>query len=605
MYKYFIILTSIYKKKVFMKKNLFEVSQEEKNRILEMHIGATLNMYLGDKNIKDKPIIKEGDEKWRTTYSCVPKFPGAKKFTLKDGSTAYQIAAATYYSNGRKDIGVMQNYSCNDMMFKYPKNQKDGDAFRAWLIKNYGAKDIKRQFDVDSSGPYNSPSLAGAWIVYGDVYSNKKGRENPDKYIPNVTTDPKCGNKPNMEYSESYKRCFLSKTRQKALGDSVNFKDEDFFPVKDDNEWYAYYALYMAQGIETEIAEKWGWDTSKGACKGSSDGSKGLNFPNKGTRNDLPEKSLMSAIKYNETPNQYGIERTIDQMYNICFNESIVFGKPINDLDINNLTATAGKMDKSSFTNYNGYIPSYEEVNRAYGLYGVKDYRGKIWKLENKYFVSTKSNTGGDVRNKKPSTLEGEVAKKLQNFIKGVFDGIDVYDIDVLINMISLCVEQIPILGPEVSFAIDQIHAVSYFIRAWFAEMNNDMPTMWVNLVMGVVQATVGSIPAVGNIQMITITKMAEKMAETLLSKESGSFIVFLYKIFKGTGGSSTPESVGKIIVKGLNEVIEIRDFVVGNDAYFPDIALKALDSIIDLMSTSLNMTDEDWEEIDRQVKDV
>lgn len=594
-----------------MKKNIFKVNEEEKRRILEMHINATNKIYLPSKKDDDnliketlsflvknnKTLLKEGDEKWKTTYSCVPKFPGAEKITLNDGSTGYKIESGTYYNNGRVDIGVRQNYSCNDMMFKYPKNQKDGDAFRNWLFKNYDSKDLKSNFDLDRSGPYNSPALASAWIVYGDKYSNKKGRENPSTYIPNVTYDAKCNNVPNMEYNETYKRCFLSKERQKSLGSSVNFNDEDFFPVKDDNEWYAYYALYMAQGVETQVADKWTYNTSTGACKGSSDGSKGLNFPNKGTRNDLNAANLWEAISFNETPNQYGRPRNIEQMYTICFNESIVFGKPLGDIDVNNLTATAGRMDKSSFNRYNGYIPSYAEVIKAYGLHDVSAYTNKIWKTDFGIFVSSKSNTG-DVKNKKPST-GGDLVKE---FINNNFSNIDVADIDVLINLISLCLDMIPGIGQMASFVVDQIHAISYLIRAAFADNTRDSI---IDMIMFIVQATAGSIPAVGNIQMITLSKLVEEWLKYEAKLASKDFVVFLYKVLKHFNGDSTPQSIGTIIVGIYDNIKSIYDFVQEHDAYFPDIMSEVLKSLMDIFTTSKVYNDKDWDEAKRQVDEV
>jgi hypothetical protein len=91
MYKYFIILTSIYKKKVFMKKNLFEVSQEEKNRILEMHIGATLKMYLNEQ--LDDYLKAKKD--WETVASLILKSGGKCYKQLADNINRKEVTTAS------------------------------------------------------------------------------------------------------------------------------------------------------------------------------------------------------------------------------------------------------------------------------------------------------------------------------------------------------------------------------------------------------------------------------------------------------------------------------------------------------------------------------
>ena len=58
------------------------------------------------------PMARE--QAWQTTFSCVTKQPGAKAYTLKDGTTAYNLNGIFYYNTGRKKLadGTMANYSC-------------------------------------------------------------------------------------------------------------------------------------------------------------------------------------------------------------------------------------------------------------------------------------------------------------------------------------------------------------------------------------------------------------------------------------------------------------------------------------------------------------
>ncbi len=95
-------------------KNLFNIREEEKNRILNLHESATKRQY-----------ITEAFE----NFPCVAKHPNAKSITLNDGSSAYEINGVTYYGNGRKSSpNGNVSFTCNDPEFKQSNTQTPAKA---------------------------------------------------------------------------------------------------------------------------------------------------------------------------------------------------------------------------------------------------------------------------------------------------------------------------------------------------------------------------------------------------------------------------------------------------------------------------------------------
>jgi hypothetical protein len=88
-------------------KNIFEIIQEEKSRILGMHELATKKHYLMEAT-------------GFNNFPCVSNHPKAKVVKLNDGTSSYEINGVYYYGNGRKKLanGTMANYTCNDAEFK-------------------------------------------------------------------------------------------------------------------------------------------------------------------------------------------------------------------------------------------------------------------------------------------------------------------------------------------------------------------------------------------------------------------------------------------------------------------------------------------------------
>jgi hypothetical protein len=117
-------------------KNLFEISQEEKNRILNIHESATKNQYL----ISEQ---QNSDSNW-SKYPCVTSYPSAKKIPLSDGTTSYNIGKETYYNTGRKtsyqNNGQTVNYSCDSKSLDFDKRFGDNAKSFKCASKASGAQ---------------------------------------------------------------------------------------------------------------------------------------------------------------------------------------------------------------------------------------------------------------------------------------------------------------------------------------------------------------------------------------------------------------------------------------------------------------------------------
>jgi hypothetical protein len=163
---------------------------------------------------------------------------------------------------------------------------------------------------------------------------------------------------------------FLSKQQQDNLISSVGSSWGDVgvsqFKVKTQDEWYAVYAVWLAQTIETMIAEKIGYGRTNVKCK---DSTGKLRYPqgNKNLTQALSEnlipKKTTKFISWEDWTGGYPAY----MKYEMCINEKIVFDKPFNKINWDNLRSESGRLTRNSFKGYNGYIPSFAEVTKAYG----------------------------------------------------------------------------------------------------------------------------------------------------------------------------------------------------------------------------------------------
>lgn len=174
-----------------MKHILNDISQFEKQRILEQHSGG---MFVDNKKFLKllesklgsvKPLLNEQMEQvpvdW-TNYPCVPSHPNAKRQDsgAGDGTTIVYIGDTVYYNNGRKQVGDnLMNYTCKDPEFagiatkKTQTYQKATDApkdiagFQNWVINT--KKDTRVLGSYAADGRWG-PRTQTAWNLYKKEY---------------------------------------------------------------------------------------------------------------------------------------------------------------------------------------------------------------------------------------------------------------------------------------------------------------------------------------------------------------------------------------------------------------------------------------------------
>jgi hypothetical protein len=224
------------------------------------------------------------------------------------------------------------------------------------------------------------------------------------------------------------------------------------FKVETQDEWYAVFAVWYAQQIETELMLKYGSDDTKGACKFNNK----LLYP---INNKNLTDYLTNRIKFS---NPKDSDKIIEQ--SICYNDVIVYKKPFDKIDYNNLSSNGGRLDKTSFKNYNGYIPSYAEVIRAYGP-NFTTLKNLIWKsdkkiLKNKYTKSGKPYDASPIENEGSGV--GNIFKGSQITSDGVHDFLTALEIGSAF---------IPGVGLGISFIVGLTDAFMYAVEA---ETQND-----------------------------------------------------------------------------------------------------------------------------------
>jgi hypothetical protein len=174
----------------------------------------------------------------------------------------------------------------------------------------------------------------------------------------------------------------LNQQQQNNLISSVGASWSDVgkpnFKVSTQDEWYAVFAIWYSQQIETLLYEKYGFDDSKGACSFTNK----LSFPQ-------DNKNLTAYLNYlvKSGPNTQIKEQSI------CYNDVIVYKKPFDKIDYNRLSSNGGKLERTAFKNYNGYIPSYAEVVKAYGP-NFRTLKNLILKFDKKRLFNNYTKSG-------------------------------------------------------------------------------------------------------------------------------------------------------------------------------------------------------------------
>lgn len=169
----------IYNKLYIMIKQTWEISNEEKNRILSLHETATKNFYLMSEQYGDPDLMhaqESGEDTWRLcSYTIIKKgadyYIQTNKGELRKLPLASQITA-TIDPNHERGQGL---YFPEDVMtgMRYGQYMKYGDGSRKSIDKygnetvwNDGPCDDVRPAEYDPTKVYKG--VGGSWFVFID-----------------------------------------------------------------------------------------------------------------------------------------------------------------------------------------------------------------------------------------------------------------------------------------------------------------------------------------------------------------------------------------------------------------------------------------------------
>lgn len=209
-------------------KNLFIISEEEKNRILNLHENATKNLYLLEQVISDYDskydYKREGDkfffklktsDNWREAGGTSLEAIKRKVYKISDGQESNTITT-----------------SPNKSPFK---TKEEGDAFRKWVNKTLPS--LARKLDLDPSGSHTNSYIINAWnhkfklingetTTLGDYYKQNSSTLTPSKpssgnsISSNISPDFK--NKFDLNALSTTDSTFVCKAGQEECGQFVN-----------------------------------------------------------------------------------------------------------------------------------------------------------------------------------------------------------------------------------------------------------------------------------------------------------------------------------------------------------------------------------------------
>lgn len=229
-------------------KNLFNISDIEKSRILRLHESATKKQYLPEQVVTNHDskydYKKEGDNFFYKTKN-------SEKW-IKASGNALNAIKNKVYNIRAIDVNNVSSNTTTNLPFK---NKEEGDKFRKWMNKYYPKTSKKLQ--LDSSGSYNNSYIKRAWNhkgpdgIKGDIYTEKvlsKGGNNTSpkkksskigKIFVSDTINPSFSSKidfGNLKTSDSTER--ICRPNDEECGQFVNDFSDKFKSVG--NAWMAY-----------------------------------------------------------------------------------------------------------------------------------------------------------------------------------------------------------------------------------------------------------------------------------------------------------------------------------------------------------------------------
>lgn len=294
----------------------------------------------------------------------------------------------------------------------------------------------------------------------------------------------------NLNGNETFKGkkgyCRLSKKTQDTLKSQYGASSAPYFPVTNQDQWFAIYALWVSQEVEVyKMINIWN-SMPTGKCE------KNKLYVNLQGQ----DISLEDALTGRKTINYDG--KKMKSSF-VCYNEDIAVYKPYDQIKIKNITSNSGRIDPTSLARYSGkYIPSFAEVVKGYGYAGnynriMNGLSGskETWQYMSNQFgkgVNSKMYTAG-----KPNTG-------------------NVHDILSLLQVVTVI---IPVVGPFLSLGIGLVDSGIYY-----AEGDKNMAALTLGLSilfdLPILKAGFGNIgkEAIQNLTEEEITQMSKSILE-------------------------------------------------------------------------------------------
>lgn len=297
---------------------------------------------------------------------------------------------------------------------------------RKTLSENRDIINEQEKYYDETIGKYRDKD--GRILNPNDVTSVSAGGSSSTTQYPSNDMVSYCKGK-NLEFNKYYKKCILPKKIQDSEFSNygiITGQGLNYFPVDNKSNWLAVAAVYIAQEIESQKYMSWG-TRPHGKCK--------------------CKDTCLGRVKYDGQLTPPLMTTLEEENPFVCYNETIAVYKPFNNIDFSNITSTEGRLNRSSFKNYKGYIPSWGEVSQSYGANNLKKILDKL----NEKFA------GGNGWNWWQNEFNGQIVintKELTSLEITTHD---------LLGILAIGTMFIPYVGPFLSVGIGMADAGLYY----------------------------------------------------------------------------------------------------------------------------------------------
>ena len=415
----------------------------------------------------------------------------------------------------------------------------------------------------------------------------------------------------NLDGNETYKGkkgyCRLSDSKQRNLAQSLGtgYGGEWNIPtfiVKTQDEWYAVFAVWLA-----EMVEVWKFTNlylNKSGYEGGCEKNKlSVNYNGKEMSlqdlisrylPDIKSGKLTKAINEQSTEprfdgtelqkraiacgwkkstvngviaDTYGYEKsgwecpkTGDIKTNtgnapqkhiykfLCYNQDLAVYKPFYKINYGKLTSSAGRLSRTSINRYTGYIPSYAEVIKAYG------FGGNVKNIITALSAAKKDDFFIGATNVKDGKAVGSVSTANAG---------DVHDVLSLLQIVSL---MIPVVGPFVSLGLGIVDSGVYYAQG---EKNMAALTLGLSILfdLPILKAGFGNIgkQAISNLTDEEIVQMSKALLENNTKNLPENLDVILKELETEMGKNPAVRQQYEQVVKEKSKEILGNKQIVNN----------------------------------------